>query len=126
MKKQISTVMAALVFLFSCTMVMAQHEEKAHADKKEKMNKEMEYLMGDLNLDDTQKADFVALNDKYKTKIKAVKDSDADKETKKTEIMALKEEHHNQVKALLSEEQYAQYKMYKKKKKEKMKKASEY
>lgn len=126
MKKQISTVMAAIVFLLSCTVVMAQNEEEMHAEKKESMNKEMEAFMDDLNLDDAQRAEFVALNDKYRTKIKSVKSSDADKETKKTEVMALKEQHNAEVKALLTEEQYEQYQMHKKKKKEKMKKSSEY
>lgn len=126
MRKQISSILGAFIFLFACTAVMAQDKEM-HAEKKMKMEQRMEAMMNDLDLDDNQRAQFMEMNEKYASEMKAVKESDADKETKKSQLMAIKEQRDSDMKALLNDEQYEKYKMHQKKNKEKMKKkASEY
>lgn len=124
MRKQINLVLGMVLFLAASVVVSAQSKEEMHAEKKAKMEKEMNNLMADLELDEAQQAEFKALNQKYSEEIWAVKESEADKETKKAEITELKEAHKAEVKALLSDEQYEKYKMHMKKKKDRMKKKS--
>ncbi len=64
-------------------------------------------LMSELNLTEAQEQQLQSLNEDFKAKIEALRESDAEREEKQTQLKALRDAHHTAVMAVLTEEQKA-------------------
>jgi len=95
-----------VVILLSSVSVFAQDKK----DRKPDYNKRQERLAERLNLDEKQKADFQKLNEKYADKMKNEwKSMQAQREEQKQKMLALREQKNEEVKKILTEEQFKTY-----------------
>lgn len=90
-------------------------------EQKEAFKKNMEEYVSSLNLTEDQKEAFKAINEKYATKMQAVKEGDGSRRKKMKQLKTINKDKNEEVKALLSDEQYEIYKEKTKEMQQKMK-----
>ena len=91
------------------------------AQQPEHKHPKHEEMVKELNLTPEQEASMKAVKQKYKTQLKALKESTASKESKKAERKEIKDKIDTEIKSILSESQYANYITLKKEHKEERK-----
>jgi len=104
-----------LVILLSSVSVFAQdHGKRAGKERQKDGSKRFEKMAEDLKLSDDQVAQFEKLNAEYKEKMKAERDATkADREKQRAaqheKRIAMRDQRNEEVKKILSDEQYEQY-----------------
>lgn len=106
------------VILLSSVSVFAQdkqgrHGKERHADS----SKRFEKLTEELKLDEKQVAEFQKLNESYRAKMNAERETmkgerekmNVEREKMRERMMAMKDQRNEDIKKILSDEQYQQY-----------------
>lgn len=99
----------------------AQPEMNLSEEQKEAMQKELEVYATELGLSESQKPEFKNITVEYFSALKELKDGTQSRREKYKTMRSLKAEKNDQMKNLLSKEQYKVYKEHEKKQDEKMK-----
>lgn len=97
-----------LVLLLMATLTQAQDKKLSEAQKEE-MKANLEVYFEKLALSEEQKASYQEIATKYGEQTKLIKESGLSKEEKLNEIKRIQSDKDNEMKGLLSEEQYQVY-----------------
>ncbi|GEM_PF-51982 len=107
-----------VVILLSSVSVFAQDRQKREGkDRRGDSSNRFEKFAEELKLDEKQIAEFQKLNETYKAKMKEERESmkaqrekmKVDREKMREQMMAMREQRNEDVKKILSDEQYQQY-----------------
>lgn len=86
----------------------------------EKDMSKIENHMESIKLNDDQKSQFKEINEKYRLKLESIKNSDKTRFVKFQDLKKLRKEKEEEMKLLLSEDQFKVYKEYQKQNKDKI------
>ncbi|MEN0006038.1 MAG: hypothetical protein AAF798_17945 [Bacteroidota bacterium] len=111
-----------VLFLTSTNLSFAQSAgENVSEEQKQEMKQNMEALAAELNLTEEQKTEFKAITQKYAAKMMEVRDSGSSKWKKYKAVQKIGKERNQEMKTLLTEEQYEVYLEKQKERQAKMK-----
>ncbi len=106
-----------MIVLFGTTMLMAQNRDgQRRLDPKEMAKKQTEELKEALDLDEKQETQIYAINLNSAEKMSAMREemrsSDGDRDSMREKMGKLRNEQNEEMKKVLSEEQYEKYQKY--------------
>lgn len=106
---KILSLLFAFLLAGTTTTLAQSNGEKLSEEQKEEIKKNLEEYAAALNLSEEQKSEFEVITRKYAEKIKALRESDISRRKKFKEMRSIKESKNEEMKELLSKDQYKVY-----------------
>ena len=119
--KKLKITFAVLFCILVSNAIVAQEQKSENEDRKVEMAKQFKLAKEKLALSPEQETKFKEISLKYSEKSKSIKNSDIDKSVKRKEMIQLKSEKNEEIKAFLSETQFKTYLELQKEKRDRMK-----
>jgi hypothetical protein len=102
--KTLKIMMLLFLLIGSASIVKAQQKEKPSPQKV--ANRQTNWMVTELKLDESQKAKVAAINLDYATKIAEVRANEPDPDVKRQKLKSLNKARMEAIKAVISEDQY--------------------